>query len=408
MYCKNCGYTIGSGDKFCKNCGQEAKLDKFFILNQWLRNHRKWILVIIGIILVFIIISSQLSSKHTSYKNNMTQEDIALSIVNIFCSSKDDKIQSGGSGTMFIEDGSVLTNYHVVAKTDICLVTIPNATSGAPNEMYLANPLIVPKISEQYDIAFLKITGAYVDEEGNSYGIYPNTFKVFNDGEDCINYTPKLGEGIKIYGYPITSGGYNLTITDGIVSSFTDNGLILTSAKVDSGNSGGLAVNEDGCFIGIPSAVQTGNYQNLGVLIPANIILEFINQDSTQDTTQDTTVSNYCSSGVMLNGQCCETGLVCNDKCWKSCSSGQKWHCPAVGDSFCCSGVILNDNCCESGDICGGQCWASCSSSQKFYCTQEGKGLCCSLGTIYCNNQCWASCESGDFYCPPTGNAQCL
>ncbi|MFA7676260.1 MAG: trypsin-like peptidase domain-containing protein, partial [Candidatus Shapirobacteria bacterium] len=95
-----------------------------------------------------------------------------------------------------------------------------------------------------------------------------------------INYSPSLGENVIIYGYPVTSGGYNLTITDGIISSLNDDGTILTSAKIDSGNSGGLAVNQNGCFVGVPSAVVNGDYQNLGVIIPQILIDEFINQSS--------------------------------------------------------------------------------------------------------------------------------
>jgi S1-C subfamily serine protease len=290
MFCKNCGQIIESGQKFCKNCGQELKLGKFFILTQWFKEHRKGILIIIGVIIFFVIVSifSEDSSSPTttqnipaeqpSYKHVLTQEEIASSVVNIFCSNKEGTKDMGGSGIIIAEDGGILTNYHVIAETDICLVTLPNLISGAPNEIYVASPVIIPELSEQYDLAFLGITDAFVDDYGNIYGTFPNTFKSFDDSSFCSGYVPKLGENIKIYGYPVTSGGYNLTITDGVISSFSDDGLILTSAKVDSGNSGGLAVNQNGCFVGIPSAVNLGEYQNLGVIIPDSIILEFANQ----------------------------------------------------------------------------------------------------------------------------------
>jgi S1-C subfamily serine protease len=69
----------------------------------------------------------------------------------------------------------------------------------------------------------------------------------------------------------------DLTVTEGIVSSIDSDGSILTSAKVDAGNSGGLAVDQRGCMVGVPSAVQEGKFQNLGVVIPTARVLEFSN-----------------------------------------------------------------------------------------------------------------------------------
>jgi S1-C subfamily serine protease len=60
-----------------------------------------------------------------------------------------------------------------------------------------------------------------------------------------------------------------------VISSFSDEGVILTSAKIDQGNSGGLAVDQKGCMVGVPVAVSEGTYQNLGVIISTDLILEF-------------------------------------------------------------------------------------------------------------------------------------
>jgi S1-C subfamily serine protease len=294
MFCKNCGQIIDVNNKFCKNCGQEIKIGRFSIfkarLGQWFKEHLKGIIIIIGVIIVVAIgsMSSENTSSPTttqnvpaeqpSYKRVLTQEEISASVVNILCSNLAGTETMGGSGIIIAEDGGILTNHHVISEAAICLVTLPNPKSGAPNEIYTANPVTIPELSEQYDLAFLGITGAFIDDYGVSHGTFPKTFKSFDDSSFCSDYVPKLGEEIKIYGYPVTSGGYNLTITEGVISSFSDEGLILTSAKVDSGNSGGLAANKDGCFVGIPSAVKTGEYQNLGVLIPGSIIVEFSNQ----------------------------------------------------------------------------------------------------------------------------------
>ncbi|MBU6321027.1 MAG: trypsin-like peptidase domain-containing protein [Patescibacteria group bacterium] len=179
----------------------------------------------------------------------------------------------GGSGTVFTSDGTILTNNHVIQGAKECEVTIPDPATGQISKIYKAVPSIVPKLSKKYDVATLKIDAAYTDKNGKTWGTYPATFTAFVSPSTCDPTQPsKLGDSVRIYGYPVTSGGYNLTVTDGLLSSFSDNGYILTSAKVDSGNSGGLAVDQDGCWLGIPSAVEAGNYQNLGVIIPGEVV----------------------------------------------------------------------------------------------------------------------------------------
>ncbi len=68
-----------------------------------------------------------------------------------------------------------------------------------------------------------------------------------------------------------------MTITDGVVSSLMpDEGLIFTSAKISHGNSGGLAVDKDGCRIGVPAMVNGDDYESLGIIISNDLIYEFI------------------------------------------------------------------------------------------------------------------------------------
>ena len=104
---------------------------------------------------------------------------------------------------------------------------------------------------------------------------FPTAFQI-----DCSEENVKLGERVKIYGYPQATGGYSLTITEGVVSAFTGDGFV-TSAKIDQGNSGGLATDEKGCFMGIPSAVNIGEVESYGVIIPTDTIVEFIDKANT-------------------------------------------------------------------------------------------------------------------------------
>lgn len=216
-----------------------------------------------------------------------SQEKIVSSVVNILCllsedgSGLDSENGSRGSGTIVSADGLVLTNNHVIPQNEEalltpeegCLVILPDPERGRPKEAYWANPVVLSGISEKYDIAFLEIYDVFTDEDGIKYGEYPKNF----DGQGmCENSNVKLGETLRIFGYPAMSGGSSLTITEGIVSSFPEDGLIATSAKIDSGNSGGLAVDKNGCMVGIPSAVTIGEYETMGVILSIDLISAFL------------------------------------------------------------------------------------------------------------------------------------
>jgi hypothetical protein len=303
LYCNNCGKSNPEDSKFCEYCG--VKISNENDIQEKKTNKSKRLLSLIwkiplGIIAFCIIAfmllytfsssfrtglnngSSGNSTKPTSASNtpnsgtsSQNNIDNSQSVVSITCDNNE-----GGSGTIFTEDGFILTNNHVITEASYCLVTLPDIKTGEPNSIYEAKPIIIPTLSNQYDIAFLQINSAYTDKNGKTWGTYPTNFPEYTSPNGCNNYAPKLGDSLRIYGYPVTSGGYNLTITDGIISSFDDYNDILTSAKVDSGNSGGLAVNTNGCFLGIPSYVESGNYQNLGVIIPSSIIADFVNKDT--------------------------------------------------------------------------------------------------------------------------------
>jgi hypothetical protein len=220
---------------------------------------------------------------------SIDQTLITQSVVNVLCSSINGKDNSGGSGTLITTDGSVITNSHVIPQNEKellttqkgCLVILPNSQNGQPEEVYWARPVVIPGVSDNYDLAYLRIYDVYVDDDGKKHGTFPRTFQsIFSEKQNydeiCrLNSNAKLGDPVRIYGYPQTSGGFNLTITDGIISTVASEGVILTSAKVDAGNSGGLAVDKKGCMVGIPTAVTQGKYQNLGVITATSRVLEF-------------------------------------------------------------------------------------------------------------------------------------
>ncbi|OGK17712.1 hypothetical protein A2774_01995 [Candidatus Roizmanbacteria bacterium RIFCSPHIGHO2_01_FULL_39_12c] len=259
-----------------------------------------WIVVgTVALIVVYAIFSEDTSTNttsttpvDTSVVEGYNQDEVASSVVNIFCpSTVTGEESTGGSGTIITEEGVILTNSHIIPqdKNNLhvdntgCMVVLPDPNTGQPKEIYLAHPIVIPDLSDQYDLAYVSIYSAYYDEDEQKYaGVYPRKFPAFDDTTRCTNENVKLGESVRIFGYPAISGGYTLTVTDGLVSSFPGDGLIVTSAKISYGNSGGLAVDKNGCMVGVPSLVSSDENESLGVIYSMDLVNKF-----------STDVSNY-------------------------------------------------------------------------------------------------------------------
>lgn len=310
-YCKYCGEQIREGVGFCRFCGKKVSLQGIPVNPKSEKLPKNsfsllriivWSIVVIFILgfLAGIVLVVMSSARETTdlRQQILNRENITASVVNILCADSRENFDFeegiglyGGSGTIFNSEGVVLTNSHIIPQDEYslytpesgCLVILPNPQSGASEEIYWGEPVVIPTLSDNFDLAFLKIYDVFTDEEGNVYGEYPRTFPSLLESVPIDICTAKpqlsLGEEVRVYGYPQASGGYNLTVTEGVVSAFFDEeGYILTSAKVDAGNSGGLAIDEDGCWIGVPSAIQFGEYQNLGVILSSDTVIEFFNE----------------------------------------------------------------------------------------------------------------------------------
>jgi putative serine protease PepD len=285
MFCIKCGNEVKEGSKYCTKCGSKFLHDEKIKSKSKFFTKRKLIYISSGLFVVAISLYFLILFINTPNGNDY---NVASSVVNIYCEG-DDEETTGGSGTIFSEGGLVLTNAHIIpesAKDDIyiddtkCLVILPDPNTGAPDEIYYAYPILDENLSDEYDVAFFQIHDVFYDtEENKTYGEYPKKFPAYADKKHCGTDSVKLGEPVKVYGYPAISGGYALTITDGVVSSLlVDEGLIITSAKISYGNSGGFAVDQNGCMIGIPSMVTVDENESLGVIISNDLINEFIDK----------------------------------------------------------------------------------------------------------------------------------
>jgi len=151
----------------------------------------------------------------------------------------------------------VLTNLHVLEyqnslATD-CYAKFPN-NPNLINITSVTDSLV--KANNSIDAAVLVI------KNPDSYVInFP-----YNEVGMC-KHEPVIGDQIVILGYPGIGSDRSVTATDGIISGIENNDYV-TSAKVEHGNSGGIAISvKSDCAIGIPTFVETGSLESLARIL---------------------------------------------------------------------------------------------------------------------------------------------
>ena len=165
---------------------------------------------------------------------------------------------STGSGVL-IGPGQILTGAHVVA----------NATFIQVQRVSEPDKIVAKVIALCHDADLALLS---VEEEHFFKDITPET----------LGDVPRLRDRVSVVGFPV--GGEEISITEGVVSrievqrySHSQRRLLAVTvdAAINSGNSGG-PVFKDGKVIGI--AFQTlSNAENIGELVPANLIRRFLN-----------------------------------------------------------------------------------------------------------------------------------
>ncbi len=172
------------------------------------------------------------------------------------------RIERGqGSGVIFSTNGLVLTNAHVVEKTDKVVVGL---TDGRR-----VNAKVIG-LDTITDIAVIKL------DDSDSW---PTA--ILGDSD-----TLSVGDWAIAVGNPY---GLENTVTLGIISNLNRNvsqlgisdkrvNLIQTDAAINPGNSGGPLLNSKGEVIGINTLVRSGPGAGLGFAIPINKVKEISNQ----------------------------------------------------------------------------------------------------------------------------------
>ena len=172
---------------------------------------------------------------------------------------------SQGSGTIISSSGLILTNKHVINGTPGCMVGFINNYDDEPyfGEKQIAD---IYKVSGSIDAAILKLR--------NPSNKLLDSIDISKSNVSNV----KLGDKVIAYGYP-AKFGTKVKYTSGDFSG-TEGNFIETTAVIDSGNSGGGAYLESGMFIGIPTAVQSGKYNNMGMVLSINNIKSWMTGSS--------------------------------------------------------------------------------------------------------------------------------
>lgn len=250
-------------------------------------------------------LTKQVSSKTDSQSKNLSISASEISkyiggVMQISCGDSSGSISLWNSSEKDVPTYVGMTNAHVIeGVSGHCALF--SGTDSEINIMSSVNPQEVYTWNNFADVAVLPI--------GNTFRPKDNC-----NGENCmetlskdkLNYSisnlpecsPKMAVGSPVVtiGFPafamqensyygMTSSASHQIVSNGIISGYNNqdysgNNLpfnnYYVSAKIDSGNSGGIALSKTSnglCVLGIPTWVQVGNYETGGVVQNINNIM---------------------------------------------------------------------------------------------------------------------------------------
>jgi V8-like Glu-specific endopeptidase len=217
-------------------------------------------------------------SKISQFRTNLKVEDttssrsaedtylfkkVAPSVVLII--TKDKKGYSTGTGTLINNDGTILTNYHVVGnnkQVGVFFKPEKDIQKVQDSDYRLAN---VIKIDQIADLALIKVNSVPAGRAKVELG----------DASDIA-----IGADVRAIGHP---EGQNWSYTKGIVSQYRLNfkwlnnaaDVIQTQTPINPGNSGGPLLTEKGLVIGVNSFLQKGT-EGLNFAVSVDEVKRFI------------------------------------------------------------------------------------------------------------------------------------
>jgi putative serine protease PepD len=197
-----------------------------------------------------------------------------------------------GSGSMISSEGMILTNAHVATPQadglaekygpadelnpkflQIALIKSPDDTPADPE--YRARVVVS---DGHIDAAVIQI---YATSDGGALPAGSLSLPTVPIGDSD---TLRTGDDVTVLGFPGISQSAAVSVTRGVISTFIDDpdlgprSEIDTDARIAPGNSGGMAIDNSGKIIGIPSAYFTerGTPITSGRIRPINVVKPLI------------------------------------------------------------------------------------------------------------------------------------
>ena len=221
-----------------------------------------------------------------------------LERASVLITSKDERGQPTGigSGSIISRSGLILTNAHVAAPA----AAGRGLASGTTNEDKDPAALVIGMFRSEDEPVENRYTAHVVAVDGYA-DIAVLQIDATTEGEAVSAGQPDLptvplgqsdalenGEELTVVGFPGIGGGFEgaIDVVEGNVAGFQRDaripdrrGWVKTDAEISFGNSGGLAANDDGELVGIPTVIEPDRNQagtTKGKLRPLKLALPVI------------------------------------------------------------------------------------------------------------------------------------
>ena len=200
-------------------------------------------------------IRTQLIAEGKDYFSSDFYDELDKRLLALASSNEDAKSTTAGAmgtGIVMTATGEVLTNLHVIKN---CVSPIE-----VRGENGVTTTTTVLLTDPQNDLALLQ----------TSYK--PTKIPRVRDTR------VKTGESVAVIGFPLAT--YDLTITEGIVSSLSgggDSSLMTISAPANQGNSGGPVLDTNGLIVGVLTASQN-DAQNTNYAVKSSAVRNFLSR----------------------------------------------------------------------------------------------------------------------------------
>lgn len=178
---------------------------------------------------------------------------------------------AGGSGTLVSAAGHILTNWHVVAGPDglpdnDITIGLSLDHTRPPVELFQAE---VVEFAADRDLALLRITATRYGDSISGIDL---------PWLEIRRQPVAIAEQLQFIGYPGVGGTgsrASITYTQGVVAGFQQTSYgydIKTDGEINSGNSGGAALDSAFRLVGIPTSVVGQDAGQIAYVVPATAV----------------------------------------------------------------------------------------------------------------------------------------